>query len=169
MKNRRFGKTALIAAAVTLTASLSVGSALGYFTTYCTAEGAVTMNMGFTNTDIWEEIDEEGKHVKIQNTGDYACFVRVKAFAPDFAELKYTSVSPGDWTEKDGYWEYNTVLEAKAETSELLISYTLPEDMTEFNIIVVYEYSPVFYDENGNPTANWEFAVTESSTEQGGE
>ena len=72
----------LAAAAIALTGSLTVGSAMAYFTTYATAGGGVKMNMGFTTTVPDEKIDEKGKHVTIINKGDYDCFVRVKAFAP---------------------------------------------------------------------------------------
>lgn len=83
----------LAAAAIALTGSLTVGSAVAYFTTYATAQGGVTMNMGFTETKPHEEVDENGKHVTISNDGDYDCFVRVRAFAP--VELSY-NVPEGD-------------------------------------------------------------------------
>ena len=64
MKGRRISRSVILtAAAAALTASLSVGSALAYFTTYCAAEGSVTMNMGFTDTEIDETVDSTGKHV----------------------------------------------------------------------------------------------------------
>ena len=62
----------LAAAAIALTGSLTVGSAMAYFTTYATAGGGVKMNMGFTTTVPDEKIDEKGKHVTIINKGDYA-------------------------------------------------------------------------------------------------
>ena len=55
----------LAAAALALTASVSVGSALAYFTTYSTAGGSVQLDMGFTRTEIDETVDNEGKHVVI--------------------------------------------------------------------------------------------------------
>ena len=169
MKRSRIGKTALLAAAVTLTASLSVGSALAYFTTYCTAKGSVTMNMGFTDTDI-DEYVKNGKHIKIRNTGDYDCFVRVKAFAPDDVALSQEDTTKEHWTynESDRYWYYNGVLSAEQETEELWIQYTLDANSAadEFNIIVVYECTPVIYDDNGNPYADWDNAVVlDDSTE----
>ena len=64
----------LAAAAIALTGSLTVGSAMAYFTTYATAGGGVKMNMGFTTTVPDEKIDEKGKHVTIINKGDYELF-----------------------------------------------------------------------------------------------
>ena len=120
---RKLHKKPLImaTAALALTGTLAVGSAMAYFTTYTTAGGGVTMNMGFTETIPNETVDKDGKHVTIKNTGDYDCFVRVKAFAP--MELTYTA-DPDKWEAKnDGYWHYKEVLPAKKSTStELNIS-----------------------------------------------
>ena len=161
---RKLHKKLLImaAAALALTGTLAVGSAMAYFTTYTTAGGGVTMNMGFTETIPNETVDKDGKHVTIKNTGDYDCFVRVKAFAP--MELTYTA-DPDKWEAKnDGYWHYKEVLPAKKSTStELNISYKFPEGKDkpeEFNIVVIQECTPVLYDENGNPYADWNHVIT---------
>ena len=185
MKRSRFGKTALVAAAICLTASLSVGSALAYFTTYVTAQGSVPMDMGFTDTDIKEKVDKDGKHVTIKNTGQYDCFVRVKVFAPENIPLTYTAGE--GWSQKsiDGYWYYDFVLTPGEMTSELLVSYELPEAPDsegeadtrpdEINIVVVHEYVPVLYDEVGKADLglSWSNVAsvvsTDTGTEQEGE
>ena len=152
MKKSRIGKTALIAAAVTLTASLSVGSALAYFTTYCTAEGSYTMTMGFPETDIEEEVDSAGKHVTIQNTGDYDCFVRVKVFVSSPVDMNASYSGQGWESRSDGYWYYTPVLTAHTDSQEFLVSFEYPEGEEapdSFDIIVVYESVPVLYNENG--------------------
>lgn len=71
----------LAAAALTLTAGISAGTAMAYFTTYAEASGNVILNMGFTETKPTEEFSNWTKHVTVKNTGDFACFVRVKALA----------------------------------------------------------------------------------------
>lgn len=73
---------------------------MAYFTTYSTAGGGVKMNMGFTETVPKEEVDKDGKHITIENTGDYNCFVRVKAFAPVEVGLTYNAPY-GGWTAGD--------------------------------------------------------------------
>ena len=74
MKNKRINRTVFLAAAgAILTASLSVGSALAYFTAYCTASGEVPVEMGFTETEIEETVKDDGKHIQILNTGVYSC------------------------------------------------------------------------------------------------
>lgn len=161
MKSSRIGKTALIAAAVTLTASLSVGSALAYFTTYCTAEGSYTLDMGFPETDIDEDVYENGKNITITNTGKYDCYVRVMVYAPDKI-MKQVEAEEG-WTKGEGtddYWYYTEVLSPKETTSMIRFTYELPKpgDGTapdtrpeDINIVVVHECVPVLYDEDGIP------------------
>ena len=142
---RKLHKKPLIMAAATLalTGTLAVGSAMAYFTTYSTAGGGVKMNMGFTETVPKEDVDENGKHITIENTGNYDCFVRVTAFAP----VKLTYNAPdGGWTDRgDGYWYYDEVLPAKAKTTkELNIKYTFPsgdDKPEEFNIVVIQNLS----------------------------
>lgn len=166
---RKLHKKPLIMAAATLalTGTLAVGSAMAYFTTYSTAGGGVTMNMGFTETIPNEEVDENGKHITITNTGDYDCFVRVKAFAP--VELTYNAPD-GGWTNGgDGYWYYDEVLPADETTShELNITYKFPsgdEKPEEFNIVVIEECTPVLYQEDGTPYADWNHVITGDSAQ----
>lgn len=164
MRNWKKSTIVLAAAAIALTGSVGVGSAMAYFTTYSEAEGSVEMNMGFTTTVPNEKVDENGKHVTIENTGDYDCFVRVKAFAPSNIELSYE----GDgWTEgTDGYWYYDSVLAAGATSSELNVKYTFPSDETEeFNVVVVEECTPVVYDADGNAIPDWDYVITSDDTE----
>ena len=71
----------LAAAALTLTAGISAGTAMAYFTTYTEAFGGVTLNMGFSETIPKEDFSNWTKHVSVENTGDYDCYVRVKALA----------------------------------------------------------------------------------------
>lgn len=163
---RKLHKKPLImaTAALALTGTLAVGSAMAYFTTYTTAGGGVTMNMGFTETIPNETVDKDGKHVTITNTSDYDCFVRVKAFAP--MKLTYTTPNGGWKAKDDGYWYYESVLPAKAEestTTKLNISYKFPEGEDrpeEFNIVVIQECTPVLYDKVGNPYADWNHVIT---------
>lgn len=170
---KKFHKKSIIlaSAALVLTGVVSVGSAMAYFTTYTTASGGVTMNMGFTQTIPEEDVDEEGKHVKITNTGEYDCFVRVKVFAEIDVDYK-----PGEgWKQNGDYWEYTKVLkgreaeEEKGEsTSELLVTYTYPkpdegEEPEPFDIVVIQECTPVLYDADGNAYADWTRVITEES------
>ena len=161
----------MTAATLALTGTLAVGSAMAYFTTYSTAGGGVTMNMGFTETVPNEKVDENGKHVTITNTGKYDCFVRVKAFAP--VELIYNAPD-GEWTAgADDYWYYDEVLLAGQTTKkELNITYKFPTGDSEgknkpdeFNVVVIQECTPVLYDDTGKAYADWNHVITDDSTQ----
>ena len=166
---KKFNKKPVIlaAAALALTVSLSVGSALAYFTAYSTAKGTVPLNIGFTETVPEETVDENGKHVVINNIGDYDCFVRVKVFSD--IEVTYNPKNTDDWTDGgDGYWYYNPVLPAGEKTSELVVSFEYPtgEDKTEeFNIIVIQECTPVVYNADGSAAADWTTVIPSEGTE----
>ena len=107
MKKKLNKKTlCLTAAALTLTAGLSVGSAMAYFTTYVTAQGGQELSLGFTEVIPDEEVSDWTKHIKIENTGDYECYVRVKVFAgSQYQEGLVYSDESGKWTPgDDGYY-----------------------------------------------------------------
>ena len=54
---KRFSKNfCLAAAALTLTAGISVGSAMAYFTTYATASGGAVISLGSTTIVPEEEV-----------------------------------------------------------------------------------------------------------------
>ncbi|MDD2978636.1 MAG: hypothetical protein PHN80_01555 [Hespellia sp.] len=158
----------LAAAALALTASLSVGSAMAYFTTYSTASGRKPLEMGFTETVPHEDVDTGGKHITIENTGDYDCFVRVRVFS--VIDVTYTAGE--GWEDGgDGYWYYRPVLAAGATTpSELQVGFEYPvndENQTteSFEIMVVQECTPVVYDDEGNAMPDWEHVIRTDGTE----
>ena len=153
----------LAAAAFTLTMGLSVGSAMAYFTTYTAASGRAALELEQTVTIPQEEVADWTKHVTIENTGDVDCFVRVKAFAGEIYQdsLQYSD-DHGKWTPgEDGYYYYSDVVPAKEEgkypyrTEELRIHIDNMDREQSFNIILVQESTQVLYDEQGNPTADW--------------
>lgn len=148
----------LAAAALVLAGSLTVGKAAAYFTTYATATGGAEVDLGFTRTEPNEEVYDWTKHVQIDNTGDYACYVRVKAIAGE----KFQSglvISGEGWTlGDDGYYYYKDLIPAgqsTPQTDQLLVKIDNMDSQEDFNVVVVQECAPVLYDENGNPYADW--------------
>ena len=171
MKKKLNKKTlCLTAAALTLTAGLSVGSAMAYFTTYVTAQGGQELSLGFTEVIPDEEVSDWTKHIKIENTGDYECYVRVKVFAgSQYQEGLVYSDESGKWTPgDDGYYYYSDVIAPGAKSEELLVKISnmnLPKD---FNVIVS-ECTPVILDAEGNPSADWTKKADVAQTEEVGE
>ena len=88
----------LAAAGLVLVGGASVGSAYAYFTTYTEASGGVVFEMGATKTEIHEDVKDGMKIVSIENTGDYACYVRVTAFAGSEYTLTYKDGGSRKWT-----------------------------------------------------------------------
>lgn len=169
MMNKLSKKTiCLAAAAVALTGTLAVGSAYAYFTTYSEAKGNVVFQMGETRTEPHEEVKKGKKIVSIENTGDYDCYIRVKAYAGNNYNLSYADGGSGKWYDGgDGYWYYKDILEAGSTSETVLVNIPqeLLEDITDekdLNVIVIQECTPVQYDDDGEPYADWNVTFEDS-------
>ena len=167
MKNRIHKKTiCLAAAALVLVASLTVGKALAYFTTYTQAQGGVVLDLGFTETTPVEKVVDGAKQLVIKNTGDFDCYVRIKAlvgadYTVTYEEPAKVPGEDGKWTPgADGYYYYSDIVPARTgETTQINVNITFPipvdGEAPDFNVIIIQECTPVLYDENGNPSYNW--------------
>lgn len=156
----------LAAAALTLTAGISAETAMAYFTTYTEASGGVTLNMGFSETIPKEDFSNWTKHVSVENTGDYDCYVRVKALAGSKYQdgLQYSD-SDEKWTPgEDGYYYYSDLIAPGESTSVLDIRIDSKESDASFNVVVVQESTKVLYNENNEPYADWTQIADTSET-----
>lgn len=162
MKKAKYLLT-LLAAGTILTAG--IGQAMAYFTTYVEAEGNFTIRLG-DETKIVEKFENWVKELKVSNEeGSEPVFVRAKAFyAPDTLTLEYS----GDgWSlGEDSYYYYNVPVNAGEATESLKVAINnIPTDVAKgdvFNVIVIYESTPVLYHEDGTAYADWnsELVVT---------
>ncbi len=163
--------TYLAALSLVLALSASMSSAWAYFTTNVSAQGGYRLRLG-NSTTITEEFDSWTKHVTVSNSEDsQAVYVRVHAFAGSEYGLLY---SGANWTPgADGYYYYDAIVEPGESTGVLDIQITgVPEGLTEpkdFNVAVVYESTPVQYDENGDPYADWNIKLDTGDAEGGAE
>lgn len=93
--------------------------------------------------------------------------VRVTAFAP--VSLGYKADKNWSKGADDYWWYYSDILPAGQTTNpELVISYEFPsvdDKPEEFNVIVIQECTPVLYDEDGNPYADWNHVIKDDSTQ----
>lgn len=178
MKNKWNQKIVILAAAaLTLTAGAAVKRAMAYFTTYVAAEGGYQLDLGFSVTVPSEDVIDWAKHIKIQNTGENACYVRVKVFAGSRYKLTYTDQTGGKWLKgKDDYYYWTEILSpmnTKDEGGEFLdrtgelwaiidqgTVESTQDQQQSINVIVVQECTPVPYDENGGALpwneVNWD-------------
>lgn len=173
MKKRNLRVAA--AAASVLTASLVLTSGLrnawAYFTTNTNAEGGHAVILAGEVTTIDEEFsfNDWTKRLVVTNTDETgrSVYVRARAFSGDLYPLAYggTGWEAGD----DGYYYYGEILDAGGSTQELLVEIQgVPEEVTDpesFNVVVVYETTPVQYDAEGNPYADWQLIL---EAEEGG-
>lgn len=178
MRNRKSfnGAMALAAAALLLAAAAGTREASAYFTTYVSAGGSQVVHMG-SRTEIQEDVSDMTKHISIINTSQINdCYVRVRIFnSSDLAVTCMDQSENGDlwrYSEEDGYWYYVPILEPGGKTAILDARIVLPEgfDQSSFNVVVIQECTPVVYDAQGNPTADWTTVYREyQETEQQGE
>ncbi len=113
--------------------------------------------------DLQEEVDDNNdKHIKLSSdvNSEFPAYVRIKLFSPDYIPIDLASNLNSKWKpgENDDWIYYDEALGAGNITNELVAKIGFPEQAKEgdhFNIIVVYEYVPAQYDDNGNPYANW--------------
>lgn len=162
----------LSAAALVMVGSLKLSGAMAYFTTSVTAKGGHPVTMG-SETTIKERFANWTKHITIQNTGDAACWVRVKVFAGSQFELQYSDEN-GKWSlGPDGYWYYSDIVLVGADTGELMAKITVPEEYKDsFDVVVIQECTPVLHNEDGSAYADWNRTADTTSgidTGKGGE
>lgn len=154
----------LSVAALILVGSMTIQSAMAYFTTYVSASGSHKVNIG-AQTTIQEEVSQMTKHISVQNTSAVNdCYVRVKIFSGSQITVDVSSES-NLWEQRgnDGYWYYIPIVPASGTTEILDAKIVVPDGFEEeFNVAVVQECTPVVYDENGNATADWEANVYSS-------
>lgn len=158
-KFREMKKVWLTAAAIALVGGIRLNGAIAYFTTSVSADGGRVLELGNT-TEIEEGFENWTKDIKITNTGDVECFVRVKVLAGSQFALQ---ISGEGWEDRgDGYWYYKAPVEAGQQTGSLFAKIQIPEEFAEdFNVAVVQESTPALYNENGEAYADWELAVNE--------
>lgn len=179
----------LTALAVILVLGAGIHNIWAYFTTYAEAQGGYVIELG-DKTEIKEEFADWTKKVVIRSSEDsQPVFVRAKVFCESTLvdDLVYMYADT-DWKydEESEYFYYQHILTAGQETSELQIKINLKKETDpitgeiieneigdNFNVVVIYECTPVRYDENGTPYADWDSQVSQdeaevSDAEQGG-
>ena len=178
--NRSSKNICLTAVALLLVLGVCVAPAMAYFTTYTTSKGNVKLELGFVQTEIEEQVVAGKKEIILQNTGASACYVRMIALTGDAYKdsILYSEPAGGDgqavsnWTPgADGYYYYRSngediVLVPGESTTQINVSFAFPEEEepADFNVIIIQECTPVLYDEQGNPYADWSIQADVSQT-----
>ena len=163
-KMGKYGKLAgMTAAALGMTAALTLEGASAYFTTYVSAGGSQVVRLG-SSTEIHEDVSQMTKHISIENaSAENDCFVRVKVFYGGDLEVVYSDTENNWYEGEAGYWYYRPILPAAQTTTGLDVEINVPEgyDRDSFNVVVIQECTPVVFDGTGNPTADWSTVYSE--------
>lgn len=173
MKKIKLNKYICLAVvAITLIAGVCVENAMAYFTTYVTAEGQVTMNLGFTETVPNDNVVNKTKTVSVTNNDDFPCFVRLKVFVGDLFAGDIEITGGAGWSLDNGYYVYDNELQPGETTNDFVIDLTkamgyqpTEDDIDEFNVIVIQESTPVLYTEEGVSYADWSVPTVENGEE----
>lgn len=134
-------KKILVAIAVALMLTTTIGTTLAYFTTYTSAYGIRPILIG-SSTEIIEELEDMDKVVTIKNTGKTDVYVRVQAFSGSDTKV---SVSGGDWIDgEDGWYYYKSILKPEEISTPLRAAVEAVSDAEQFQVVVVHESLQAF-------------------------
>ena len=142
----------LAAASLGMILTVSVPSALAYFTTYVSAVGEKEVVIRDMTVIKEPEVEGTTKSIVISADEDSEpVFVRVQSFVPEDFSVTYEGQG---WSKKDpddGWIYYADPIDHGEQAGELRATMTgLPSDLEvgdTFNFVVVYEYTPVLYKE----------------------
>lgn len=154
---------ALLALAMVLGAG--IGTAMGYFTAYTEARGAVPLRLGGAGggTSMQEDVSAWTKRITVTNdAGAVPVYIRARAFCGSAYTLTY-DWDAGWYDGGDGYYYFSEILSGGASTAQLRVKIgNIPEQAEQgdsFDVVVVYESTPVLYGEGGEAYADWDGAV----------
>ena len=157
--------------ALALIFSAVISPTLAYFTDHEQADGTAPITLS-GKTDIIDEYDNLTKKVRIQNTEGRDVWVRLLVAVGETYE-PYVVLDPETgWTNGgDGYWYYGSPVSAPNTTSTFAVSIAgvpttdLDISQQQFNVSVLYETTPVQYNEDGSPkAADWNITLDTGTT-----
>lgn len=158
--NRKY--ICLTAVALLAVISISVGSAMAYFSTYVVSKGSQKVELDFSRTEIKETVEPGLKKITVRNAGKTECFVRVRVISGAEHKDKWSVDLKNSSTWKDGndgfYYYFvdgsEKLLKPDDVTSVLKIA--IKDFTKEFNVVVIQENTPALYDENGAAYSDWD-------------
>ena len=147
----------------------NIQPAIAYFTTFTYAKGGHPIYLRDT-TRIEEQFSQQKKHVRIRSEDNSEpVWVRAKVFYAyqgiERIDIEGTKWQRDETSDENGYYFYNYVdpLPGGGVTDELTVTIHTksnetikPDEGDQYNVIVIYESTPVRYNENGQIIAvNW--------------
>lgn len=162
-----FSRTRIIAGVLAgiLSFFLIATTAYAYFTDTTKAQGEAKLVLGYS-TELTEDVGNDYKTVTMKNTGQTDVAVRLQVFIPTIPGLNITvsEETLASWHCEDSNalpqtWVYGdtqevTLLKPQAETEPFTLNITLENDeLSQFDITVVGQTSPISYNANNTPEA----------------
>ena len=157
--------TAGLAAALVLAAAVAPTTA--YLTDNDEVLGRVSVGPLKDQVEIVEDV--EGLKKTVTLTADPSSgpvYVRMCAYTGSEYEkyMKYTLDEGGLWTgpDKEGWFNYTAILGPGESANDLVVELkdmpegTLDTEGDSVNVVIVYEYTPVLFDEGGKAYADWD-------------
>ena len=170
---------ALFVCALTAVTAANIKTASAYFTAHTEAKGGYHVVAKEVKTIPDEEVSELQKKITVKNVGEVDCWARLKVISGSLFDIEY---GPGaGWSDGgDGFWYYDQILTpdgidgpqtATPFTATISIKGEVDPDefMSEFNVVVITECTPVLYNGYGEPYANWELAAQKWIIDENGE
>ncbi len=139
-----------------------VKGSLAYFTTYTTVGGSQKIGKLSGDTEVEEKVDGNKKTVTVKNTGEIPCYVRVRAYAGELFTLVYSGENWSENEKKDGWYYYVLPLEPNEVSAALTIEINWDSSIVadDFEVIVVEEFVPASYNEDGSTYGDWDAVIT---------
>lgn len=157
--------------AFALVLGMGITPAWGYFTDTHTANGGLKVVVKPT-TDIYEWVKGNTKSVVITCAKDTApVFVRARVYS----SVPYEATGES-WRLNGDWYEYNEILTPDSKTKPLNVEINFraitstenpPAVDDNYNVIVVYESTPVKYNVGGEAYADWNNILVDGSSEGG--
>ena len=159
--------------ALALIFSAVISPTLAYFTDHEQADGTAPITLS-GKTEIVDDYDPKNltKTISIQNTEGRDVWIRLLVAVGETYESNVV-LTPGEGWSKgtDGYWYYGSPVSAPNTTSTFAVSIAgvpmtnLDISQQQFNVSVLYETTPVQYNEAGRPkAADWNITLDTGTT-----
>lgn len=153
-------RAGVIALSATLSVAAFAGTAYAYFTSHTQAAGSHPIELGYSS-EVVEDIVDGNKNISMVNTGDTEIMVRVQLFYGTGVNNNVKVTVPGaattsvsGWSQGDnGVWNYAHALQPGESTNSLWVDVEAAKgtDLSNFDVTVIGQTSPIYYDEDGNP------------------
>ena len=134
----------LAAAALLMISAVAVKPAMAFLTDSHKTEGTSMVHLEEHHIEIIpkERIDKDIKVISVENTGELPVYARVKVVAGRTQGLVFDKDKSEGWTEKNGYYYYDSLIEVGKTSKDLYVMVDPKNSADEtFNVVVVAEAS----------------------------